>query len=516
MKTPSDELFKLIRSLNTQEKVYFKKDIANKGGSKAYVKVFDVIDKMKIYDEVKLKNKLKSAVNCNNFKTLKSRTYESILFSLQQYHSDSSITTILSGKIQQSELLIQKKLYTAALRLINKSLETAIKYEQFLPALQLVRLKLETIKFTENIDDFNTYFKKWFPAEMEFINKYKNQVEYCQLLYKLYPIIKVNQEEGISFVKTGINKILRHRLMKSIMLASSHNSKKYFYQIKMVGSRAAGDWNNSYKERKNMVQLIETYNSNHPKKSHDYLPAIHNLLGSLHHVNKSDEYELYYNKAKIYYSSLSSKELSPGIYQYYLSIEISYLGQLLRTGNYNKATDVIIAIEKENNIKSLINVEHTIIFSCYAFEVYFMTGNYRLATKYLNQIRKFEYSRINLDVIYAFQLLYLIVYYETGNIDMWPSLARSVKRFLLKRGKLFEYEKLLINLFEKKLPKAKSKIETTELLKLSLEQLKKIFRNKTEVKALYYFDYISWLESKITNRSFEKILREKLTKKTED
>ena len=68
MKIPSDDLFKLIKSLSKQEKVYFKQYASRKKEHNNYIVLFDFIDSMNIYDERELKTKLKSESFIKNLK----------------------------------------------------------------------------------------------------------------------------------------------------------------------------------------------------------------------------------------------------------------------------------------------------------------------------------------------------------------------------------------------------------------------------------------------------------------
>jgi len=60
MKT-SDQLHELIHALTKSEKRYFKIYSSLQAGNKMYVRLFDLIEKQKQYDEAKLKSKLKIA-----------------------------------------------------------------------------------------------------------------------------------------------------------------------------------------------------------------------------------------------------------------------------------------------------------------------------------------------------------------------------------------------------------------------------------------------------------------------
>ncbi|MEL7021626.1 MAG: hypothetical protein AAGK47_08460, partial [Bacteroidota bacterium] len=55
-KTPSEKLFKLVKSLSAPEKRYFKLFVSGKGKKDSkYILLFDAIDAMKVFDEELLK-----------------------------------------------------------------------------------------------------------------------------------------------------------------------------------------------------------------------------------------------------------------------------------------------------------------------------------------------------------------------------------------------------------------------------------------------------------------------------
>jgi hypothetical protein len=56
---PSNELFKLVRSLTKSEKRFFKLSSSLQSGEKNYLKIFDFIEKQEVYDEDELKKAFK-------------------------------------------------------------------------------------------------------------------------------------------------------------------------------------------------------------------------------------------------------------------------------------------------------------------------------------------------------------------------------------------------------------------------------------------------------------------------
>src|SRR5437763_974746 len=88
-KIASDHLFTLIKSLGKAEKRHFKiysrKHVI--GDENIYVRLFDAIDKQKIYNERALKNQ----GQFHDLPTFKSWLYKAILKSLGEYHSSIGI-----------------------------------------------------------------------------------------------------------------------------------------------------------------------------------------------------------------------------------------------------------------------------------------------------------------------------------------------------------------------------------------------------------------------------------------
>ena len=83
MKTPSDELFHLIRSLSPQEKRFFKLYAMRKDVNNNYLILFDTINKLDDYDERKVKEEFKKKSPIKDFHAVKKYTSEAILRAME-------------------------------------------------------------------------------------------------------------------------------------------------------------------------------------------------------------------------------------------------------------------------------------------------------------------------------------------------------------------------------------------------------------------------------------------------
>jgi hypothetical protein len=107
------------------------------------------------------------------------------------------------------------------------------------------------------------------------------------------------------------------------------------------------------------------------------------------------------------------------------------------------------------------------------------------------------------------------LHYELKHFDLLPYLIRRAYSFLYKRKRLHKLEKIFLNFLGRLLhvnPHVKKELISVFIeIKEALEQLT---QDPNEAMVMTeYFDYISWLDSKINNRSFERIVRDKAQKR---
>jgi tetratricopeptide (TPR) repeat protein len=147
------------------------------------------------------------------------------------------------------------------------------------------------------------------------------------------------------------------------------------------------------------------------------------------------------------------------------------------------------------------------------FYIYFGCGRYQDSLEWLNKLLNETTLNVREDIQVTARLTNLILHYELGNFDLLPYLLRRTYSFLLKRKRLHKLEKLLLR-FMGKLQHVNPQVkkEITGVFIEIRSALGKLMKNPDEAMVLTeYFDYVSWLESKISGRSFEKIVKEKLS-----
>ncbi|MFT5834725.1 MAG: hypothetical protein ACI97N_002365, partial [Cognaticolwellia sp.] len=159
MKTPSQDLYKLIKSLTKTEKRYFSK-FAEKhviGDQNNYYKLFKVIDNQSIYDENLVKDELKKKGVMAHFTVLKFHLTERILEALHHFYQKNSIAESIKRELSFCRILIHKNLIEVGDKRLKKVHKTIEMYNlvEFLPELFAIKREIITKQFYKNTAEYD-------------------------------------------------------------------------------------------------------------------------------------------------------------------------------------------------------------------------------------------------------------------------------------------------------------------------------------------------------------------------
>lgn len=512
MKTPSDELFQLIKSLTSQEKRYFKLNFDKKRPKSDFITLFDTIDSMKTYSESELIKKLKKTRDIKNLKQVKSQLYDKIVVALSIYSNYSSIKRKIQNLIHYSELLSEKSLHRSSMHYLLKAEALAIEHEQYPYLLSISYLKASHARHQNIKDGTAVIIDKETAAEKKYIHSIQNTIEYRNIwlgissIYSLY----ADNLKSKSLLKE-VKRISNLPLIKNKKLAQTYLSKNYYYDTRHLINMLTGKWNDAAFDLQNeFVQYLEMRPGLLISRASNYITAISRVITTLNKINRSDEIEPFFNKASAFFISLPTKHRSRNLSSYFAGVILSnYMDAQLLLLNPEKAIDSWEKVKNDVQ-KEMRATGAGLVVYINLFLSYFYLSKYREALQNLNIVINFNKPN-RIDIQVDARLFILILHYELGNIDLLPNLARASKNFLQKNGYYSEFAGLIIAFFEKEIhPDNTKNSDSFVLLKSNLSAM---IKDQEAKKAMEYFNYLSWVDSKLENKPFIEILRKKAHQK---
>ncbi|MCB0380555.1 MAG: hypothetical protein KDD24_04810, partial [Flavobacteriales bacterium] len=133
---------------------------------------------------------------------------------------------------------------------------------------------------------------------------------------------------------------------------------------------------------------------------------------------------------------------------------------------------------------------------------------YKLALKYNNIVLNSNDNILRQDVFTFARLVNLIIHFELGNFDLLEYTIKSAKRFVTKNQRNYQFETVFLKNI-KKMVRAKSPEDTVRLFTQFRMDILKVLEDPYEKTANRYFDFLTWIDSKIKKKPFAAIIKEK-------
>ena len=105
----------------------------------------------------------------------------------------------------------------------------------------------------------------------------------------------------------------------------------------------------------------------------------------------------------------------------------------------------------------------------------------------------------------------MMAHYELGNYEIMESQIKSVYRFMAKMKNLTVVEEEMFGFLRRSFEVSPKKIKS-ELEKF-LYKIKPLEKNPSQTRSFAYFDIISWVESKVQDKTMGAVILEKYKKR---
>jgi hypothetical protein len=507
----SHHLFELIKSLNKSEKRYFKLFSGRHtiGEENGYLRLFDFIDRMDTYQEDLIFMHFKGQALLNKFSITKGRLYQNILRSLDSFHTNNSKEAQLYQQLHNAEILIGKGLYKQAERLLNSCEKQAQKYEmhhqllivhqkqkRLLEQELYAEVKAEQIEAMCNeeaqiIDEIATHQNLWKVKSLLFKNlnasgHVRNEEETKQLTALVKQVEKIDPN---------------NYSIKSQYLYHHIHSAYYF---------AVGDIELSYHHLARNLKVLEENTSSFHNRPNIYFSVLTNLTYAATRLGKYNEAEEYLSKLK----ELSSKQKG----KTNLDIDIKYFSswcslQLFlwtEKAEFSKAIELIPEIEEGYRLYG--SRIHSLRKGYIDFKIgvsYFSLGEYNEALLWINKVLNEEKIDQKQDIYCFAQLINLLLHFELKNDRFLPYAINSTKRYFKNRNLIYKFEKIFLKMISQ-ISKTEDVFDLEEKLAPLEKELIALKEDPREQVIFEYFDFLTWVQSKLLRKSFLTLKKEEL------
>lgn len=500
MAAPNDPLFTLIKSLNKAEKRYFKMNCSKQDGSKDYLELFDAIDNLKEYDEEKLKSRNRDKSFIKHYAVVKNYLFNAIVESLHDQSYYDTPEYKLGELIKKIQILYQKSLIELCLKYIEKAKKIAIDHEMF-PELT----KLLTIQHQIATKNSSQLFKKRKEIQLELnsiAEKSYNLSQYFQL--ELNTGYYVNSQ-NLPVDSPEMIALLNHPLLLKKENALSNKALSVFLRIHAKISESKGQKKEAVYFTHEILKNLEANSALLFENPLVYARTINTYLQAAIDIREFNYFEHYLSVLK----NLLSLKISP---EHLNTIKGFYYLNLIHFnivyGNFENVIDVIQENKTDLN-SQLIPIKFRIGITYFECVALIGLEQYKAALKILSTTLGGS-ENIVIPIKRISKILSIIVHYELKNISILMNELDASSKYIrelennMGEKLLLKYLKLLIDCMDKK--------EETSCLNKLKDELIAIESNPKEALSISYFDFLSWVESKIENKPLQDILKAKALK----
>ncbi|MEO6406914.1 MAG: hypothetical protein ABIY51_15170 [Ferruginibacter sp.] len=502
----TDILFQLIHALEKSEKRNFKLYIQRSSGNKdlKVIELFDAIDKLTDYDEIKLLQKL-SSIKKPQLANAKAHLYKQVLASLRVIKTTESIDLQLHEQLDYARILYNKGLYHQSLKILDKVKELAIEYNQDSFLIQVISLekKIETLHITRSMQ--NRAEKLCMEAD-EVTSKRAVITKLSNLALQLYSwYIRSGHARNEQEAKAVRNFFKIH--LPGYVNPRGFYEQLYYHQSYCWFAFIRQDFLMYYRHTQKWVDLFMGQPAMIAIESGNYIKGMHNLMNAHFDLRNYKKFEEAIQQFQLFSETEVANLHDNNRVQTFVYLSNARINYHMITGSFEKGLQLIPHIEKKLEEYWLFLDRHRVLVLNYKIAtLHFAAGNYDKSIDYLRKIINDNVDLRN-DLQCYSRLLHLLAHYEMGNYDIMDHLIKSVYRFMTKMENLSRLEEEMF-LFLRKYSQLKP-VALKPAFAEFLAKIKVLELQPFQARAFAYLDIISWVESKIQDKPLAIIIRKK-------
>ncbi len=502
----SDRLHRLIKSLTKAEKRYFKLFSSRHtiGEVNHYVRLFDAIESMKVYNEEKLLLQFREEDFIRFFSITKSRLFERVLLSLDAFHHASSVDAELWKELHFAEILYKKTHYDMCARRLEIARRLATRYEKFAVLAQISDME----KTLAEKDSYSGRTENDIARMQEDDKRIAEQLGVFNELWNVKSLLfmqlnsrgPTQNAKELSDYRDALDKIYQ----KTNPVLLSQNARFMFHHAYSAYHFAAGQYEDCREHLEKNTHLIETNTDIFRDEPNIYFGVLTNLIYICSRLQQYDDVMKNLKKLRALPEKLDTarnEDLELKLFSSAYSLELTLYNT---TGRFEKSVAIAPRIEKGlERFEGKLSILRQAYFRFTIAVGYFGAGKYQAAQRWINKLTSDPNMEQTEAIFIVAQIFAIVIHFELGHDDQIPYITRATRRYLNMKRRPYKFERLMLRFFDRY--KSTNTSGFPELRKdlVALEQ------DNFDRAAFEYFDFPAWVESKSKGVSFRAVVEEK-------
>lgn len=424
-----DILHELIHTMTASEKGYFKKYPTGNGGE--YIRLFDAIAAMKVYDEDKLVARLGKASTVRHLSRAKNYLYESLIRNLLLYHEQSTPKIRAHILLNEAAMLHNRGLPYQAKKRLEKAKVIAREGEWF-------TIWLDTLHHQRQLCNLRIYQPDELDADtiMAEINMVIKQLEniyaYHALGQEQDRILKSSILLRKEEIKEKLEEIKNHPLLRDESEALSLTGKITYNHTHYFNAVLRQDYATAYTFARRHLELIAASKEMQEARPTIIFDAYNIILTAAQFMKESAAMSKYLTGLKELPVRNTYQEIVK--FQYYSGFALQHYVNERNEKEFVRSAQEIAAKLKlyHRAIKEDMRISILLAIS----DGYTRFGRYEEAIDTIEGYRQKPPKDIRQDYQNFLLFFYLIAQHELGNKQLVQNLLTNVERFM-KRVKEF-------------------------------------------------------------------------------
>lgn len=510
MKLSEDSLFWLVHSISATEESQFKKHVRGKltKGDSAYLTLFNVMKKLDTYDAKELQNKIKGA---NTSKT-KQYLYQALLeFLVKNDRTGHPIALKVEMQCHKAKVLYYKGLYKEAMNTISEAKKEAVKYNLYNLLINAIDLEIPLISETYK-DNLPNYLRKVFIEKTE---ARKMEAIIDQYRY-MFAYVLYFSRKGTGTKDTASHAALNKVVQSDMFLNQDYSDlpflARYYYHMSHINYYILiNDIEKQFDQHNKVFKLWSRFPDMKKGMDNQYygwLPDFLYLKGICKDFsNLGDVME----EIRMQNISQPLKEV-----RYINSINVVKSKFALWAGDTNASISYAKAATQAKLIpeSSMAPITLKLVPWMQLSVIYFIRNDFQKAYYYLNKIDAHHPVLVKRWLIFIsiIRIRRMMLAFEKGDLILLQDLYKANKKYFSRKRTLINQDIIILfmQFFKKIIP-----LHDVRKIQQAFNTFKnEVLQNKLQRKIEFFigFDVTIWLDSKVTNKPMELLLKERAEK----